>query len=223
MGLDAIEIIMNCEDAFGISICDADAEKLRTAGDLHALIMRLLREPEGGTSCPSSRNFYVLRNKLLGIGMPRRMIRPQLRLAEIVQEVGEDRWPAVRKALEIPIDVRRPKWAEAVVFGGAILAGIAAGAWWNRGAWAGIAAALVAGYLLYLVTMPARIALERNQSLREVTYALLARQRRERMGVRKFSEAEVWQIIRGILSEQLGIPPEQIQKESRFMEDLGTG
>ena len=44
MGLDVVEIMMSCEDAFDIRIRDREIETVRTAGDLHALVMRLLNE-----------------------------------------------------------------------------------------------------------------------------------------------------------------------------------
>jgi acyl carrier protein len=37
MGLDAIEIILEVEDRFGITISDAESEQIRTVGDLAAL------------------------------------------------------------------------------------------------------------------------------------------------------------------------------------------
>ncbi len=38
MGLDAVELAMRCEEDFGITIADADAEQVRTVGDLYLLV-----------------------------------------------------------------------------------------------------------------------------------------------------------------------------------------
>ncbi len=38
MGLDAVEIVMDVEDRFGITIQNAEAERVRTVGELVALI-----------------------------------------------------------------------------------------------------------------------------------------------------------------------------------------
>jgi hypothetical protein len=124
MGLDVLEIIMSCEDAFDVRIADKDVESVRTAGDLHALVMRLLHERQGAAGCPSSRVFYRLRRGLMKVGVARMLIHPDMRLGEIVGELGQPRWAEVRAALEIPPLLRRPGWAELIVLGGAIASGV---------------------------------------------------------------------------------------------------
>jgi acyl carrier protein len=44
MGLDGVEFVMATEETFGIEVADSDAEKILRAGDLHAFVMRKLRE-----------------------------------------------------------------------------------------------------------------------------------------------------------------------------------
>jgi hypothetical protein len=154
------------------------------------------------------------------IGVPRRLIRPQTQVAEIVQELGEARWPAVRSALAIPRTLRKPAWAEALMGAGAIASGVAAklvGGEISMGVIAGISA----GYLLHVALRPARVPSESHESLREITYTLLSRQHRR--SKRDVSEAEAWQVVRGILADQFAVPMQQIGRDSRFIEDLGAG
>ena len=42
MGLDGVEIVMDVEDHFGITIADGEAEQIRTVGELLALIQARL-------------------------------------------------------------------------------------------------------------------------------------------------------------------------------------
>jgi acyl carrier protein len=44
MGLDGVELVMATEEEFGIEIADADAEKILRVADLHAFVVRKLRE-----------------------------------------------------------------------------------------------------------------------------------------------------------------------------------
>lgn len=44
--LDIVEMVMNLEETFGISIPDEDVEKLRTVGDAVAYVERRLKEVE---------------------------------------------------------------------------------------------------------------------------------------------------------------------------------
>ena len=44
MGLDGVEIVMECEDAFGIKIADADAGVITIVGQLQELCVRLVEE-----------------------------------------------------------------------------------------------------------------------------------------------------------------------------------
>jgi acyl carrier protein len=40
MGLDIVEIVMRCEENFGITIKDEDAEQMHTVGDLYRQVCR---------------------------------------------------------------------------------------------------------------------------------------------------------------------------------------
>jgi acyl carrier protein len=49
MGLDIVELVMRCEEDFGITIADADAGQMYTVGDLYLLVCRQLGiEPARG-------------------------------------------------------------------------------------------------------------------------------------------------------------------------------
>jgi acyl carrier protein len=60
MGLDSVEIVMDVEDHFGISIQDAEAERVRTVGDLVALVRARIFAAQR-EYCPSLPAFLTLR------------------------------------------------------------------------------------------------------------------------------------------------------------------
>jgi acyl carrier protein len=95
MGLDTVELVMEVEDEFGMSIPDADAELIQTVGQLHAYVCQRLR-PRGETVCPTARAFYRFRRALLARQpVPRRCVRPSSRVSRLLPEECRDRWAAV--------------------------------------------------------------------------------------------------------------------------------
>ncbi len=44
MGMESVELVMECEDEFDIKITDHDAHITTTVGELHALCVRLIEE-----------------------------------------------------------------------------------------------------------------------------------------------------------------------------------
>jgi acyl carrier protein len=95
MGLDTVELVMEVEDEFGLSIPDADAEQIQTVGQLYAYVCHRLR-PRAETVCPSARAFYRFRRALLARQpLPRRCVRPSSRISRLLPQECRDRWPAV--------------------------------------------------------------------------------------------------------------------------------
>src|SRR5687767_9969578 len=73
MGLDAVELIMETESTFGISIDDGAAERLSTVGDLFAHVALQIRVCETAR-CLSQVSFYKLRNALVLLFGTRRLL-----------------------------------------------------------------------------------------------------------------------------------------------------
>ena len=98
MGLDSVEMVMGWEEAFGISIADAEAEKLRTpreAIDLIASKLGARDMPRSG--CLTLRAFHRLRRSMVSAaGVQRAVVRPESRLKDLMGEDRRQRWEAVR-------------------------------------------------------------------------------------------------------------------------------
>jgi hypothetical protein len=85
MGLDFVELVLAWEDAFGISISDAEAEKMFTTRQVAECIFEKVRSPmPEDRGCLSMRAFFRLRKAFQTEGVPRREIRPDAKLTSLL-------------------------------------------------------------------------------------------------------------------------------------------
>lgn len=98
MGLDRVELVMCWEDAFGISISNADAATIRTPRiAMDVIASQLGARESSGIDCLSMRAFYRLRESLITmVGVRRRDVRPRARLRDLVVKKRRRTWDAVR-------------------------------------------------------------------------------------------------------------------------------
>lgn len=177
MGLESIELVMDCEDTFGISIPDDEASKMLTMGDLFALIRRLLGQRLLRGKCTSASAFWRLRKGLMKLGIERRRIRP----SSIVDEL-------------VPISGRRRSWR--------ILSGSTE-----------------------LRLPPLKVCFNDTRfTVRDLVYSVLIRDR-ERFSDTSalITDEEIWRILCALVSEQMGVEPDKLHANTRFVEDLGMG
>jgi hypothetical protein len=96
MGLDGVELVMELENEFGITIPDSEASRITTVGQTVSYIVRLLwdQRPREPWVCPSSRLFYQLRDSLGAIyGIARSAVRPSVRIGDLVtSRMGRGEW-----------------------------------------------------------------------------------------------------------------------------------
>jgi acyl carrier protein len=177
MGLDSVELVMEIEDEFGISVPDADAELIETAGQLHAYVCHRLRPVAPGV-CPSARASFLLRRTLVAHGpVTRAAVRPSSRIAELIRPEFRHRWPAVATAIGVSdffsfgrtTDVRFP-----AVF-------------------------TTVRDLVRRMTMPRALGPHAADG---------------------GTEREVWECVRRIISEQMGVRLDEIHPHTHFINDL---
>jgi acyl carrier protein len=83
MGLDAVEIVMEVEEAFGISLEDAEAEKIHTPRELIDAVLGKVAHADG-SACLTQRAFHLVRRSLMNrLGLKRAQITPAVRLADL--------------------------------------------------------------------------------------------------------------------------------------------
>ena len=113
MGLDAVEIVMEVEEAFDITLEDAEAEKMATPRDLIESVTRKVAQT-GPSGCLTQRAFNLVRRALLqSLPLKRRDIAPTTRLGALVPR---SRRSAVLEELALDLNTDplpalvRPQW-----------------------------------------------------------------------------------------------------------------
>ncbi len=103
MGLEIIELVMNIEEEFGISIPDDRAEELRTVGETHQYVWSEISR-RAGTACLGAHCFYLLRSALCSLYRVRREnVRRDTPLLKLVS-----RWRLNGERLEAHTGLRTP-------------------------------------------------------------------------------------------------------------------
>ena len=229
MGHDSIELIMDVEETFQISIRDAEAEEIWTVGDLYRYVAQETNvgpTASGGgpaVACLSARVFYTLRRAVLAI-----------------HPAGPDRLsPKTPFAQAVPLAERRAAWRQiaaatglrlpklhmsfrtfALFIGLAVVLSVAAGILLGSVAIALLGVFL--GFVLFAVVNGkgrhldgcttlgdlARLTLYRN-------FAALAAQG----GLDP--QRELRQAVRRVVADCLGVPVADVRDDTRFDEDLG--
>jgi hypothetical protein len=87
MGMEILELCMEIEDEFEITILDEDAEKLQTVGQTADYLLSRLRVGwrDGVPVCATARAFYRLRAELGNrFNVPRRSVRLEQRMGDLL-------------------------------------------------------------------------------------------------------------------------------------------
>ncbi|SRR6266481_5154179 len=85
MGLDAVELILGWEDSFGISISDAEAERMLTTRTvIQSIYERIQSAKPEDSGCLATRAFFRLRNAFQEEGVPRKAVRPETKVTSLL-------------------------------------------------------------------------------------------------------------------------------------------
>lgn len=229
MGLDGIELIMAVEEEFKIAIADVEAASCTTVGKLVELVFSRLKQNEG-VPCPSQHGFYVVRRKVREfLDLGRFRVRPETRLDELIGRTDRRQvWCGLMDSLAGQKttwpSLVRPRWLT-----GLVCVAIPAMAWIGVTGVMGFydvafpivigwGAAMVTSLLGGLLTIPFRREFPREFSQVKDLIKLVTT-----LDSRTWSEDEVFQKIRVITAEQLGVEKSRVTWDAEFVNDLGAG
>lgn len=231
MGLESVEIVMEAEETFGIIVSDDDVLQIRTVGEFHKYIIDR-REEQRQHGCPTGRAFRNIRQVLTETtSTPKQAISPSTELKTILPpRIRRRVWkrleqdvPGRRRALRLPLRLG-PIMAGLCVIAGVVGTVIII-------PHAGIVNAIVLGVtmtpatllVLFFIARPFAIAFPHGV----VTVGDLATATfppgHEEAAKRDMTDQEVWEKLREIVAEALGLKVEDITPSARFVEDLGVG
>jgi acyl carrier protein len=237
VGLEVVEIVMDVEETFGISLPDARVSEIRTVGELQECIVEVL-----GRDLDEASLRQVVLEKLCGVLTVGERVAGETRLASLFPYAGRRRaWARLEQALGWSLPpLERPRAVTGLLVAVAAVLGWVAGlvamfvfcppdppAW--LAAPLGLGFAVVAIFLLWRLGRRLTIPLARCWPMGLETVGDLAdfiiRHHYGRVVKREegFSREGVWCILQEIVANVLRVDRERVTPESHFVEDLGAG
>jgi len=235
MGLDSVELIMNIEETFDLTIPDQEAEKFQTVGDIYRYVLERI-QVDDSPGCLSSKAFYRLRRVLIeSFEAPRSSIRPTTRLDVLIPRKDRDSaWqrlearlklnlPGLQHPAEMQVSLMRIHMAMfmlLVVSTFVMVAGKVGG-----GVFAGMFAGLI-GFEFFLLSQIERLtrpyALEFAPScrtIRGIVDFLVEKDLGRTIPVQSgWSEVKVWEAIRALIVGHWDIDPEAVTEDARIID-----
>ena len=237
MGLDLVELVIEIEETFQIKVEDDQAARMRTVGDVADYIVARLPDRASET-CLSAAVFYRLRRSLTElVGANRRAVAPRVETASLLPiDRRRASWLQISTQLgwRFP-PLERPAWVTrlltlVVVVG--YLSTVMGLRWidpvlrdhWGIAAVAAIPAWILVARWCARFSRPLATVLPRGC---ETLGGLSSRLLHLNLGTisRELDATDreiVWSVLRGLVVEALGVKPEQVTREARFVEDLGA-
>jgi acyl carrier protein len=230
MGLDTVELVMQVEEAFDITIDDRDAEKIMIVGQLYQYVLtRVGGEKTPG--CLSASTFYRFR-RVLGslLDVERGRVRLSTSIDELIPLNGRRHiWPELENALELALpELQRPTWVTVTASLGVVscIPLCALTVLSTDALTEGVAASLMMATpllacLFYRLMRPCAVHLSGHcQTVRGMVSAILSTNYGRTVSQERYWNREaVWETLREIIAEQVGIKTEDVKEEHHFLKD----
>ena len=224
MGLEGVELVMEFEDEFDVTIEDEVAGSLQTIGDVARFVTWQRRSKWPRVSCPTRRTFYEIRRSLLErLPVKRCDIRPSTKLNDLIPRWSRRRiFKALSKrSLWVP-ELQPPGVMSLIGFVLALAAGVEVGI--LSGLSSGIVLGIIIGFItlyatlsvVYWITIPFAICFPKGYE----TVGDLVRRATPNYGTQDEIDTKVLYRVRLIVSEQMGVPIEKLSPQTSFTKDL---
>jgi acyl carrier protein len=230
MGLDSVELVLKVEDVFGLSIPDQDAAGLDTVGKLYDYVLthRFQGKRE---ACLSTVTFCKLRSGMMSaLQIPRTSVRVSTELSTLIPDRRRRMWRSLQEAtgLHLP-ELKRPFWV--TLLGTVATIGLTIVALRLLGLGLSIRTVMVAifspfpiGLIFYWLTTPLAFRFRPDcATVDQLAKATLAQNFAAVSDACDRSNAEeLWDSLRHIIAEELGVRANDLKRETNFVKDLGV-
>jgi hypothetical protein len=222
--LDSVEVVLDIERQFAISIPAAEAECLTTVGALHRLVCRLSSIPVSGR-CPSVRAHGGVCRALAQAGVERSLWRPSAEVGRLQEPHQVRQWNKVAAALGLgPFRLGRSRQMRRTMFNGALLTGLAGMSIFlflgltGAGALGCSAAVTIIAWIIGVFATAPRATYPPFAATRELTMTFLA-SRFEDYARATWTpqEHEAWIKLVRILARQYGVRADRIVPSTRIV------
>jgi acyl carrier protein len=232
MGLDIVELIMEVEETFDITLPDRELFHVRTVGDLYRLVLAKL-PPSGppAYSCASAVAFYAFRRaavKVLGVG--REDVRPAVPMESLVsREHRRRRWKLLGDELGWRLPGLQPPGrisalgllSFVIAYGAVIALAIHHAVGWDRSIVACFLSILAFPILIIILCCsmtPFATRFSADCVTLRGTVHRVAKMNFGTIGRRLgYERQDVWEILRTLIVEQLGIRPEEVSEDTKLV------
>ena len=228
MGLDGVELIMEIEDEFGITISAFDGPEMRTVADLVAQCLERIHATET-TRCHSLPCFLSLRQLVRDVVSDQRFkVRPRDKVENRLNDTERKRlWRRLPELLKtLPPELRRPSWLRKTLVISVLAFPIilmAVFPWHEKNLVLILLASLAFPVILHLTTTGLRTRTPAGySSFGDITKRIVGLRVATKPPARTDYET-VFSIVKNIIVEQLGVQPADVVPAARFVEDLGVG
>jgi acyl carrier protein len=234
MGLDGVELLMEVEEAFNITIPDDVAIKILTVGDLYKYVLDCLNSDAGTrpSVCLTAVTFNKLRRLLMSeLGIDRGRIRPDSPTDSILPT--QDRrviWSRLEKTLKLKLPrltlpqlLEKLCWIVPAISAVVVLICMLP-------AFSSSGSVLAAGVCFVTLYLALRGAMEVWATLPSPAFATLGGLAQvvmaENLATIRAQHAgpnptDTWEVLQAIIVAQLGVNPADVTPQASFVYDLG--
>jgi acyl carrier protein len=231
MGLDSVEILVNVENAFGITISNYEAEKIYTVGDIHNIVWRNIQGRQS-MRCKSQQLFYKLRYILINrYKVPRETIELDASLNNIFPQKNRRlKYHKLQKELQLKLpQLALPAaWARTLVvtsvilIPGALAVTLVLIYGYHRTRWLYLLPALGLLATVFISNILDAVRTEfRPETVKDYTKEVLSLNYGTLMQDKHIDRKEMEGLINNIIAETIGIDLREISPEKSLAYDLG--